>query len=271
MRESCKKKFPQITPDTLHSLAVELRLIYLDIKDSKNEQQMPQLHNTDGEPFVLIKLHYDLQCTPLEAFEKLKKLSLDMSEEELLSDAAYSADGKLAKATINWLKKKNKLHKDWENTVMGTITLDGSSLAAEVNSENRAQKIRQKIETLLREKAVYKTSVFQSVQQAMEEIKERGDTPESLFEREEQEKFSQLPEVQKRLREISEKHWQAWLDQKIPALGNKTPRQAAKTALGREQLEALFLLYETYAGKEGAALQPDIKKLRGMLGLENKG
>jgi hypothetical protein len=29
----------------------------MDLKDSKNEQQLPQLHNTDGEPFVLIKLH----------------------------------------------------------------------------------------------------------------------------------------------------------------------------------------------------------------------
>ena len=270
MRESCKKKFPQITPDTLHSLAEELRLIYLDIKEADNEQQMPQLHNTDGEPFVLIKLYYDLHCTPLQAFEKLKKLSLDMTEEELLSDADYTREGTLKNVTIAWMKRNNKTHKNWDNTVLGNITINGNCMTIEVNSENRAEKIRQQIETLLKEKAVYKTSVLQSVEQAMEEIEEREDSPEALFERQEQEKFSQLPEVQEALRSMMEKHWQTWPDQKIPALGNKTPRQAAKTALGREQLEALFLLYESYTGKPQGVPQPDTRQLRSMLGLDDK-
>ena len=270
MRESCKKKFPQITPETLHILAEELRLIYLDIKEADNEQQMPQLHNTDGEPFVLVKLYYDLHCTPLEAFEKLKKLSLDMTEEELLSDADYTREGTLKKVAIAWVKRDNKIHKNWDNTILGNITIDGNCMTIEVNSEKRAQKIRKKIETLLGETAVYKTSVLQSVEQAMEEVKEREDSPEALYMRKEQERFSQLPEVQERLREMSEKHWQAWLDQKIPALGNKTPRQAAKTALGREQLEALFLLYESYAGKAQGVPQPDSRQLRSMLGLDEK-
>ena len=154
---------------------------------------------------------------------------------------------------------------------MGNITIDGNCMAIEVNSENRAEKIRQQIDTLLREKAVYKTSVLQSVEQAVEEIEERKDSPEALFERQEQEKLNQLPEVQEALRNMMEKHWETWPEQKIPALGNKTPRQAAKTALGRERLEALFMLYESRAGKEADALQPDIQKLRSMLGLEKKG
>lgn len=271
MRESCKKEFQQITSDTLHIIADDLRLIYLDIKDSKNERQMPQLNNTDGEPFVLMNLHYDLHCTPLEAFNKLKKLSLFMSEEELLSDADYTREGTLKKVTLAWMKRNNKIHKNWDNTVLGNITIDGNCMAIEVNSENRAEKIRQQIDTLLREKAVYKTSVLQSVEQAVEEIEERKDSPEALFERQEQEKLNQLPEVQEALRNMMEKHWETWPEQKIPALGNKTPRQAAKTALGRERLEALFMLYESRAGKEADALQPDIQKLRSMLGLEKKG
>lgn len=270
MRENCKKEFPQITPDTLHSIAVDLRLIYLDLKDSKNEQQMPRLHNTDGELFVLMKLYYDLRCTPLEAFNKLKKLSLFRNEEELLADADYTKEGALKRVTIDWMKKGNKINKAWDNTILGNITIDGNCMTIEVNSENRAQKIRQQIETLLKEKAVYKTSVLQSVEQAAEEIEERKDTPEALFKRQEQEKFSQLPEVQAALRNTMEKHWESWFDQKIPALGNKTPRQAAKTELGREQLEALFLLYESYAGRESDALQPDIQRLRATLGLAKK-
>jgi len=271
MRESCKKEFQQITPDTLRSLADDLRLIYLDIKDSRNEQPMHQLHNTDGEPFVLTKLHYDLQCTPRDAFEKLKQLSLFMNEEELLSDADYTREGKLKKVTIDWMKRNNEIHKEWDNTVQGKITIDGNFMTIEVNSEKRAQIIRKEIESLLKEKAVYKTSVVQSIDQAMEEITELQDSPEAFSRRQEQERLNQLPEVQEALRSMMEKHWASWFDQKIPALGNETPRQAAKTPLGRERLEALFMLYNSYAGNESDALQPDIQKLRVTLGLDEKG
>jgi len=271
MRENCKKEFKNITTDMLHSLDDELRLIYLDIKDNRNVRPMPQLQNTDGEPFVLTNLHYDLQCTPLEAFEQLKKLSLFMNEAELLSDADYTREGKLKKVTIDWMKGNNEIHKDWDNKVLGKITIDGNFMTIEVNSEKRAQIIRKEIESLLKEKAVYKTSVVQSIDQAMEEITELQDSPEAFSRRQEQERLNQLPEVQEALRSMMEKHWASWFDQKIPALGNETPRQAAKTPLGRERLEALFMLYNSYAGNESDALQPDIQKLRVTLGLDEKG
>ena len=144
-------------------------------------------------------------------------------------------------------------------------------MTIEVNSEKRAQIIRKEIESLLKEKAVYKTSVAQSIDQAMEEITELQDSPEAFSRRQEQERLNQLPEVQEALRSMMEKHWASWFDQKIPALGNETPRQAAKTPLGRERLEALFMLYNSYAGNESDALQPDIQKLRVTLGLDKKG
>ena len=39
-------------------------------------------------------------------------------------------------------------------------------------------------------------------------------------------------------------HWADWLDTRVPALGDKTPRQAAPTAGGRERLEALLAGFE---------------------------
>ena len=35
-------------------------------------------------------------------------------------------------------------------------------------------------------------------------------------------------------------HWQNWVDQEIPALGYKTPKQAVRSADGREAVEALL-------------------------------
>ena len=48
------------------------------------------------------------------------------------------------------------------------------------------------------------------------------------------------PEIQALKAELMRRHWDAWIDTKVPALGNRTPRQSAKTAKGRERLEALL-------------------------------
>ena len=45
---------------------------------------------------------------------------------------------------------------------------------------------------------------------------------------------------------MSRRHWEAWLDTRVPALGNKTPRQAARTASGRERLEALLAEFDRH-------------------------
>jgi len=49
------------------------------------------------------------------------------------------------------------------------------------------------------------------------------------------------PEIQRHITQILETHWDSWVDQKIPALGSKTPKQAIRTADGREAVEALLL------------------------------
>jgi hypothetical protein len=53
----------------------------------------------------------------------------------------------------------------------------------------------------------------------------------------------------------------------VPALGNRTPRQAAKTAFGRERLEALLADYSQKSGSGRNALEPDIVTLKQKLGL----
>src|SRR5262249_3116290 len=50
------------------------------------------------------------------------------------------------------------------------------------------------------------------------------------------------------------RHWEQWLDTRVPALGNRTPRQAARSAGGRERLEALLAaLARDPAGARNAA------------------
>lgn len=48
------------------------------------------------------------------------------------------------------------------------------------------------------------------------------------------------PEVQAHLRDILTRHYEAWVDEKLPALQGKTPREAVRTAGGREEVDALI-------------------------------
>ena len=54
----------------------------------------------------------------------------------------------------------------------------------------------------------------------------------------------------------------------MPALGRRTPRQAAKTVRGRERLEALLADYVQKGVGGRNAFEPDIGALRQKLGLE---
>ena len=64
-------------------------------------------------------------------------------------------------------------------------------------------------------------------------------------------------------------HWQNWFDDPIPALGNQTPRQAAKTEKGRERLEALLLQYERHdLEMRDHTFKTNITYLKSELGLD---
>jgi hypothetical protein len=53
--------------------------------------------------------------------------------------------------------------------------------------------------------------------------------------------------------EYLRKHWEAWVDTKVPALGNRTARQAATSSRGRERLEALLTGGDWALPQQGAA------------------
>ena len=75
------------------------------------------------------------------------------------------------------------------------------------------------------------------------------------------------PELEAIEAELARKHWDVWLDTKVPALGNRTPRQAAKSASGRERLEALLADYSQKRVSGRNAFEPDIDTLKRKLGL----
>jgi len=238
---------------TRHDLAdfdIEIRDLYFDIASELLDPTPPQLCNTDGDPIALTTLTYELKTPVSAAFEKLASLAMVDSEDHS-DEVIRDASGAVTSAGLSWVKAGNRQHKDWTNTVLGNIQLAPGSLVADVNSARRADRLKREIAKRLGRTAVLIGTKVVDLSEAIEERARRRGAGEPLDESTPQ----SPPELQAIQEEMTRKHWEGWLDTRVPALGNKTPRQAARTARGRERLEALLAEFDRdeQDGREGMA------------------
>ena len=268
VRHSLTRKRTPMSEAQLHTYAVALRTAYFDIADRLYHPQPPTLCNTDGDPLLLQTLHFDLRCSPRTAFERLRSLSLDRLEEDCMEDSEYGADGALRAVRFTWMKRGNAKQPSCDNTILGTLRIDSTRLSVHVNSQRRADTIRTEVERRLGTDALYRTTVIESIEKALEEQRTRPETPAQRRAREADERLNALPEVQEQLRDMAAAHWERWLDEKIPALRNRTPRQASRTAEGRERLQALLQSFAEHgAAQADSPFRADVAALRKELGL----
>jgi len=230
---------------------------------------VPELRNTDGDPLTFVTLHSDLVCPPREAFDGLKGLAVDATEAQLLHEAEFDRRDQIRSVSFPWQAPGNAAHKSWSSTTLGHISIDGARLEVEVNSEQRATQLRKEIELRLGAKARFQRTVGQSPERMLEQSASRRGTAADRRAREEQEELRRRPEVQAALRGMAEEHWKAWFDQPIPAIDNRTPKQASRTAAGRERLAALFDEYAFHdrgrpAGDPFRADVPAIRRRHGL-------
>jgi hypothetical protein len=257
-----------LTPELLKDYDFEMLGIYHDITDRLLNPAMPQLQNTDGDPLVFFKLIYDLKCSPREALDSLRQLNLTENDESMLTGAEFDPNGELRKIEFAWENPGNKMHKDWNNTILGHLRIEGATLTAEVNSENRAQKFRALMEKLLPGKARYKTTVIESPQAMLAQMEKAGDSAHSKQRQKEQDELNNLPEVRAQIAEFTRQHYRDWPSQKLPALNGKTALQAIKTKDGKEMVEALLMDFERRGKHTTPPLDPAIiAELRERLGL----
>ena len=99
-------------------------------------------------------------------------------------------------------------------------------------------------------------------------IANRRERAERLLSQQGAEDHQNTPELQALSDEMMRRHWEAWLDERVPALGNKTPRQAARTTKGRERLLALLGEFDRRAESEPAATREALRDVRRRLKME---
>jgi hypothetical protein len=271
LRKRLREAQPLFGGEWLREVHLDLLERYHEIADRLLNPRLPVMQNTDGEPLEMQQLVYDIDA-PDEAFAALKDLAVGESEAELLAGAELDAAGKLLRAEIPWRTSGNAMHASWTNTVLGTLRIDGRQLRAEVNSAARAAKLRALIEERLGSRARFRVAKVESAHALFERARAPMGEAEVVNREAERARLAELPEVKGALAELLRTHYRNWLDQKIPALGDRTPRQATADADGREALEALLLQIERDGERMRPALDPVqvVRELRETLGLPGR-
>ncbi len=259
LRTRMRQDKGELATQDLFEWDIEIRDLYFEIHDAMHTP--PKITNTDGDPISMHDLLFEISATPQEAFDRLKSLAIDTTEEELLEEAEFDKNGNLTKIDFRWFKKARSKIPGGDYTTLGYITIEEGSIRVSVNSENRAKKIRKEIEKRLKGQTIHQSTEVKPLETLM-------DTP---FDKADEDLAPEItPEIEKVLEQSISAHWKQWIDDKIPALGGITPRQAIKSKDGREKVIALLDEFERREkrGHIGISQLKYILKVRKQLGLE---
>jgi hypothetical protein len=254
-----------LTPDVLRlDLDGIIRDHFFDVLSKTYDNPIPLLQNTDGERLQFTKFYFKLTISPEEAFNQLKPLTFDEDPDEFLREAKKDTAGAIKEIQFPWIKKGNKLHKSWDNTILGQITLENNRLILEINSQERAQNCKKLLSQYLGDAVLFQQMLIETIEQKM-----KGSPDVKSIKNKDERNVMNLPAVQEHLKTMVKIHWESWFDEPIPALKDKTPRESATTGEGRERLEALLLEY-AYRNLENSSnpFNADISYLKKELGLE---
>jgi len=174
----------------------------------------------DNEELVFSKTFYRISNRPEVRSALLKIRGFEIREENKDEDV------------ITWLSTKN--------IILGSIFITGRRLRFETNSEERLEKWRLKtkkipLEFLETEYIDYQNIFEKEAEKPSSKNRGTGETGPLEIPEEAMKEFAL---------DWWNNYYDEWVTQKIPALGNKTPRNAVKTKTGRQKVIDLIDDYE---------------------------
>ncbi len=178
----------------------------------------PQFCNQDGDPLLLTTDHFDVAPGAAAAVEARLAVLDGAERDEAIEDRTEYA----------FLRPHDPPHPDGEQAVIGRVRVDPTALRLETNSVARADALRARVETACGTRIRHRAREHTDPQSLLKDRKEPPPPP-----------APGSPEA-RAVAEFKRRHYARWLDQPLPALHGKTPREAARTAAGRVELELLL-------------------------------
>jgi len=126
---------------------------------------------------------------------------------------------------------------------LATLSLEGNQLTVETMSAERLAWVKARLSELARDAIRLRADVVEDPMDKLRSMPEGERAKEAASEI--------PPEIQARLiGQMLHRHFTAWLDQKIPALGDRTPRQASRDVLLRPKVIQLLREIENIQDRE---------------------
>ncbi len=205
----------------------------------------PGLLNTSGDPLLFSKATFEI---------KNKSAFI----EDLKSIESFEQNGE---DQFVWLDKI----KDAESpTILGNMKISKKIITVETNSKERLEKLKGLLNLSISGHIKHKADSFQDPFQAVESSKDRPGKTDA----------EEVPlEIQQELmQQFYDKHYKNWLNEKIPALANKTPLESVKTPTGKNKVIELLKQCENSEEQNRVAGQPgyDFSWMWEKLGLEKE-
>jgi hypothetical protein len=213
----------------------------------------PRLVTPEGDPLVLASVDY-----AHDAPEEIRRILSQAPDFGLDDDIQASPDGSIGFPWYEMDPGASPLAEPLDRRILATLTLTPTTLRVETLSRRRRRRVRRRLQGLLGDHIQLIGMESQTVVQVLEEPALEP-APEPLV----------LPP--EAIAELEERMIRQWLDESIPALGGQTPREAVKTAEGRQRLLALFDYIDRQqerASNLPGMFSPDYRKAKKMLGLE---
>lgn len=261
LRKELRKRYGTITRERIQAYDLELLRTYRNILQHLREPIARRLANTDGDPLEFRKLHFELNLSLADAVQKLATLTDLETADEIMARGGDAGVYDIA-WTVRGARRGKKAATD--HTIYGQILVSPGQVVASVNSARREADLRKLIEKQLKRSVRYRATAIESMKAALraaEARSERGPPQPDL---------SQSPEIRAILAEHVRLHYERWLDDKIPALDNRTPREAAQDPDLREVLEGLLLDFERMNSGDDVNAAP-VDRLRAELNMPRAG
>lgn len=238
--------------------------------------QMPNVVTSDGEEILICEAVYDVLDFE-QAVENLLKIP-----DYQMTSRTDNHEGQPEEYTFDWLergksstpssKKSGQKGITYQSfytdgpgqesyRVLGNIIVYQERLKLSVLGKERFKIGKDFLEKHLKKSIKHRIDSLQALEARMREGR-KGNIKEKLD-----------PDLEKKLiKDLFDKHYKNWLESKIPALGNITPREASKIKKGQSKLEDLLrvLEYEVQRQKENGQIDYDVCWIREELGMITK-
>ena len=211
----------------------------------------PVLENTDGDPLLLTVDRFEFD--PVHRAEIEGRLAT-------AEEVEHQPEAEDPEQIYVFSRPDNRTHRDRESTITGTARLSGNTLRLKTNSVRRADSMRKLLETLLGSLVRHRAREHSDPLAPPPREAGAAETPSPPL--------PSSDEMDRIILEMKAKHYADWADQPLPALDGETPRAAARTKPGREQVDLLLKENENLEARLPEGQRFDFSRIRRELGLE---